>query len=114
MLELDPELMGLVFYNLLLNAAQASPKGGPITIKTRLTDSNAEISVIDRGSGVSPQTRRAFSTPSSRRSLMASDWDSPIVSKIVDETWRQDLCREHREAGQRISRLSARAPHAAV
>ena len=35
---LDADLMERVFYNLLLNAAQATPAGGAVTVKTRLAD----------------------------------------------------------------------------
>jgi len=85
MLDLDPELMGLVFYNLLLNAAQASPKGGPITIKTRLTDANAEISVIDRGSGVSAENKKSIFNPFFTTKSDGVGLGLAIVSKIIDE-----------------------------
>ena len=51
---LDAELMERVFYNLVLNAAQASPPGGAVTVKTRSAGGTAEIAVIDRGSGIEP------------------------------------------------------------
>ncbi|HSW50490.1 MAG TPA: histidine kinase dimerization/phospho-acceptor domain-containing protein, partial [Bryobacteraceae bacterium] len=44
----DAELMERVVYNLLLNAAQASPAGGAVTVKTRPADDSVEVSVIDR------------------------------------------------------------------
>ena len=52
---LDADLMERVFFNLLLNAAQATPPGGTITVKTRQAETMAEISVIDRGSGIAPE-----------------------------------------------------------
>jgi signal transduction histidine kinase len=85
MLAVDPELMGLVFYNLLLNAAQASPKGAPITIKTRLTDSTAEIAVIDRGSGVNPENFKNIFNPFFTTKSDGVGLGLAIVSKIVDE-----------------------------
>ena len=51
----DAELMERVFYNLVLNAAQATPAGGAVTVKTRAPDGIAEIAVIDRGSGIEPK-----------------------------------------------------------
>jgi len=113
MLELDPELLGLVFYNFAAERCAASPKGGPITIKTRLTDSNAEISVIDRGSGVSPQNKKSISTPSSRRSLMASDWDSPSCPR----SWMNMAARSLSRHGKQGSVFHVCLPalrHAAV
>jgi signal transduction histidine kinase len=85
LLMIDPELMGLVFYNLLLNAAQASPKGAPITIKMRMVDANAEISVIDRGSGVSPENKKNIFNPFFTTKSDGVGLGLAIVSKIVDE-----------------------------
>src|SRR4029077_11514603 len=60
---LDAELMEHVFYNLLLNAAQASAEGGAITVKTRLMDGAAEVSVIDRGAGIDPRIMEQIFNP---------------------------------------------------
>ena len=51
----DAELMERVFYNLALNAAQATAAGGAITVKTRTSGSVAEIAIIDRGAGIDPR-----------------------------------------------------------
>ena len=59
-IEIDRELMERVFYNLLLNAAQASPPNGAVTAKTRLLDNVAEISIIDRGIGIRGGTYREY------------------------------------------------------
>jgi signal transduction histidine kinase len=85
MLEVDPELMGLVFYNLLLNAAQASAKGASITVKTRLVDSTAEIAVIDRGSGVSQENLKNIFNPFFTTKSDGVGLGLAIVSKIVAE-----------------------------
>ena len=85
MLALDPELMGLVFYNLLLNAAQASPKGAPITIKTRLADSMVEVAVIDRGSGIGADNLKNVFNPFFTTKSDGVGLGLAIVSKIVDE-----------------------------
>ena len=85
MLSLDPELIGLVFYNLLLNAAQASPPGAPITIKTRQVDSRAEVAVIDRGSGVSAENMKNIFNPFFTTKSDGVGLGLAIVSKIVDE-----------------------------
>jgi signal transduction histidine kinase len=51
-LPMDAELMERVFYNLLVNAVQATPPEGAVTIKTRGAGGMAEVCVIDRGSGI--------------------------------------------------------------
>ena len=84
-LALDPELMGLVFYNLLLNAAQASPKGAPITVKTRLADSMVEVLVIDRGSGIDAANLKNIFNPFFTTKSDGVGLGLAIVSKIVDE-----------------------------
>ena len=55
---LDGQLIERVFYNLIVNAAQASPPKGSITVKTRQASRTVEIAVIDRGSGIDPKTHR--------------------------------------------------------
>jgi len=82
---LDADLMERVFYNLLLNAAQATPAGGAITIKTRLAGATAEISVIDRGSGIDPKHVGSIFNPFFTTKSEGVGLGLPIVSKIVDE-----------------------------
>jgi two-component system sensor histidine kinase HydH len=82
---LDGELMERVFYNLLLNAAQASAAGGAITVKTRPCDGMAEVAVIDRGQGIEPKDREQIFNPFFTTKPEGSGLGLAIVSKIVDE-----------------------------
>jgi signal transduction histidine kinase len=82
---LDAELLERVIYNLLLNAAQASPPGGAITIKTRPAGDRVEISVIDRGSGVDPKHRESIFNPFFTTKPDGVGLGLAIVSKIVDQ-----------------------------
>jgi two-component system, NtrC family, sensor histidine kinase HydH len=52
-LECDPELLKQVLVNLLINAIQASFKGGEILLQVRIRGSDLLIQVKDQGSGVS-------------------------------------------------------------
>jgi len=81
----DSELMERVFYNLLLNAAQATAPGGEITVKTRRVDSLAEISVIDRGSGIDPKLLDTIFNPFFTTKPEGVGMGLSIVSRIVDE-----------------------------
>lgn len=82
---LDAELMERVIYNLLLNAAQASPPQGPITLKTRLLDDTVEIAVIDRGSGIDATHLENIFNPFFTTKSNGVGLGLAIVSKIVDE-----------------------------
>jgi signal transduction histidine kinase len=81
----DAELMERVFYNLALNAAQATPAGGAITVKTRAAGPVAEISVIDRGSGIDPAQIGSIFNPFFTTKPQGVGLGLAVVSKIVDE-----------------------------
>jgi two-component system sensor histidine kinase HydH len=86
---LDRQLMERVLYNLLLNAAQASPPKGSVTVKTRqLGDTpgdTVEISVIDRGAGIAAKDRESIFNPFFTTKSNGVGLGLAIVSKIVDE-----------------------------
>ena len=81
----DAELMERVFHNLILNAVQATQAGGTVTVKTRMTGGQVEVSVIDRGSGISPEQIESIFNPFFTTKLDGVGLGLAIVSKIVDE-----------------------------
>jgi two-component system, NtrC family, sensor histidine kinase HydH len=81
----DAELMERVLYNLILNAAQASSAGGAVTVKTRAAAGTAEISVIDRGSGISAENLNTIFNPFFTTKPQGVGLGLAIVAKIVDE-----------------------------
>jgi len=81
----DAELMERVFYNLLLNAAQATAPGGAVTVKTRAAAGTAEIAVIDRGMGIGPEQMDSIFNPFFTTKPSGVGLGLAIVSKIVDE-----------------------------
>lgn len=82
---LDAQLMERVVYNLVLNAAQASPPGSSITVKTREAEGTVEIAVIDRGSGIDPKLLDNIFNPFFTTKPTGVGLGLAIVSKIVDE-----------------------------
>ena len=81
----DAELMERVFYNLILNAVQASPPGGAVSVKTRAGADCVEIAVIDRGVGIEPAQRDSIFNPFFTTKPEGVGLGLAIVSKIVDE-----------------------------
>jgi signal transduction histidine kinase len=85
----ESELMEHVITNLLSNAAQASPPGAIVTVKTRLADTTegqkAEIAVIDRGSGIDPKHLENIFNPFFTTKAEGVGLGLAIVSKIVGE-----------------------------
>jgi len=53
-LAFDPQALHQVLINLLKNALEAMPRGGEITMASRVRGSNAEISIADTGEGMPP------------------------------------------------------------
>lgn len=84
-LNLDSEWMERAIYNLVLNAAQASPPGGAVTIKTRGVDKQVEIAVIDRGSGIDSKNLENIFNPFFTTKPDGVGLGLAIVSKIIDE-----------------------------
>jgi two-component system, NtrC family, sensor histidine kinase HydH len=81
----DAELMERVIFNLVVNAAQASPAGGAVTVKSRASAGAVEISVIDRGQGIDPQNLDSIFNPFFTTKPSGVGLGLAIVSKIVDE-----------------------------
>ncbi len=51
----DPQQVHQVLINLLKNALEAMPRGGEITITSRVRETKAEISIADTGEGIAPE-----------------------------------------------------------
>ncbi len=81
----DAELMERVFYNLILNAVQASGEGGAVTVKTRSAGGTAEVAVIDRGAGIEEKNLNSIFNPFFTTKPAGVGLGLAIVSKIVDE-----------------------------
>ena len=82
----DAELLQRVFYNLILNAAQASPAGAVVTVKTRLANEDyVAVDVIDRGRGIEAANLEQVFNPFFTTRPTGVGLGLAIVSRIVDE-----------------------------
>jgi signal transduction histidine kinase len=59
----DPNQLQQVFTNLVVNAIQAMPEGGLLTLRTSLKKGQLKLDVQDTGYGISPENMRKLFTP---------------------------------------------------
>ena len=62
-LDADPELLHRALSNLVLNAMDAMPDGGVLTISARPVDNKVELRVADTGQGLTPEECERLFTP---------------------------------------------------
>ncbi|MEO5925231.1 MAG: ATP-binding protein [Bryobacteraceae bacterium] len=84
-LRFDGAMMEQVLLNLLSNAAQASPVGGVVTVKTQRLDGAVWISVIDRGSGIDRKNLESIFNPFFTTKAEGVGLGLAVVSKIIEE-----------------------------
>jgi signal transduction histidine kinase len=63
-LKIDRDKMNQVFYNLIINAIEAMPRGGEISLKSRQADRNTvEVGVFDNGIGIPDEDIEGIFSP---------------------------------------------------
>src|SRR5579859_6475216 len=62
-IDADPELLHRALSNLVLNAMDAMPQGGKLTLSARLVGEQVEIRVADTGEGLTPEECARLFTP---------------------------------------------------
>jgi PAS domain S-box-containing protein len=63
MIQADAALLKQVFLNLALNAIQAMPEGGILTLETRLAQRSFQLRVHDTGIGIAPEVTEKIFNP---------------------------------------------------
>jgi signal transduction histidine kinase len=62
-LDADPEFLHRALSNLVLNAMDAMPEGGVVTVSTKPNADTIEFRVVDTGEGLTPEECERLFTP---------------------------------------------------
>ena len=83
--EADPELLHRAISNLVLNAMDAMPQGGTITLRTRGEDGKVSIEVADTGSGLTTEECERIFTPYYTSKQHGTGLGLAIVQSVVSD-----------------------------
>lgn len=81
----DPELLHRALSNLVLNAMDAMPDGGTLTLCTRQKDDGARIEIADTGTGLTPQECERIFTPYYTSKRHGTGLGLAIVQSVVSD-----------------------------
>lgn len=79
----DPELMHRALSNLVLNAMDAMPEGGRLTVSARAKDEAVELRVADTGEGMTPEECERLFTPYYTTKQHGTGLGLAIVQSVV-------------------------------
>jgi signal transduction histidine kinase len=115
-IDADPDLLHRAFQNLVLNALDAMPAGGTLTLRTSERDGNVRIEVADTGKGLTPEECSRLFTPYYTTKQLGTGLGLAIVQSVVSDhhgtisvtseqgrstTFRIDL--PQRQAGHKVT-----------
>ena len=81
----DPDLLHRALSNLVLNAIDAMPEGGELTIATKTIGNRVDISVSDTGSGLTPEECERLFTPYYTTKQHGTGLGLAIVQSVVSD-----------------------------
>ena len=81
----DPDLLHRALSNLILNAIDAMPAGGTLTLSTGVEQHSARITVSDTGKGIAPEECERLFTPYYTSKLGGTGLGLAIVQSIVSD-----------------------------
>jgi two-component system, NtrC family, nitrogen regulation sensor histidine kinase NtrY len=84
-IDADPDLLHRAFQNLVLNALDAMPAGGTLTLRTSENDGNVRIEVADTGKGLTPEECSRLFTPYYTTKLQGTGLGLAIVQSVVSD-----------------------------
>ena len=80
----DPDMLKVVFQNLLINGAHAMRGKGSIRVAVELVDATCQIAFTDEGPGIPPDVRHKIFTPFFSTKSRGSGLGLPTVKRIVE------------------------------
>jgi two-component system, NtrC family, nitrogen regulation sensor histidine kinase NtrY len=81
----DPDLLHRAFQNLVLNALDAMPAGGTLTLRTSEQDGHIRIEVADTGKGLTPEECSRLFTPYYTTKSLGTGLGLAIVQSVVSD-----------------------------
>ncbi len=84
-LDADPEQLRRVLQNLLLNAADAMPRGGTVIVRTQRQDGAVALEVSDTGEGLTKEECERLFTPYYTTKLHGTGLGLAIVQSVVSD-----------------------------
>lgn len=83
LIDADPELLHRALSNLVLNAMDAMPDGGTLTLSARAKDGKVELGVADTGRGLTPEECERLFTPYYTTKQYGTGLGLAIVQSVV-------------------------------
>jgi two-component system nitrogen regulation sensor histidine kinase NtrY len=84
-IDADPDLLHRAFQNLVLNALDAMPAGGTITLKSSDAGESVRIEVADTGKGLTPEECSRLFTPYYTTKQLGTGLGLAIVQSVVSD-----------------------------
>ena len=81
----DERLLRQALWNVLLNAQQAMPDGGKLTIRTEADETQVTIAVADTGTGIAPEDRDRILRPFYSTKATGHGLGLSITQRIIQE-----------------------------
>ena len=83
--DFDPKQLRQVLINLFKNALEAMPRGGEITISSRVSGQNAEVVLADTGAGMPPEVAANIFQPYFTTKAQGTGLGLAICQSIIQE-----------------------------
>jgi nitrogen fixation/metabolism regulation signal transduction histidine kinase len=109
LIDADPELLHRALSNLVLNALDAMPEGGKLTLATKRVGEQVEIRVADSGVGMTPEECARLFTPYYTTKQHGTGLGLAIVQSVVADHQGTISVESQPEGGTRFVVLLPRA-----